>query len=550
MVPARRVLLTALACALAACGAPVKPGTGDGLPPVTVPVNARGDWTNGAVVYELFVRSFQDSNGDGKGDLKGLISRLDYLNDGDPSTTHDLGVDAIWMMPIFESPSYHGYDTTNYELIEPDYGTNADFQTLVTEAHKRGIKLVLDFVMNHTSSEHPWFNESASSTASARRDWYVWNASNPGWKQPWGGNYPTWALRNGSYYYGVFWSGMPDLNYRNAAVKAEMKRLASLWLSRGADGFRLDAARYLVENGAGSLQQDQAETHRYWKEWAAHVRAEKPDALIVGEVWADTTTISSYYGSSATIPGGDELPLNLNFPLASEIIKGVKNGEATGIAGQLKVTHAVYAPGATDAPFLTNHDMKRVMTELGDSVGKAKNAAAITLTVPGTAFLYYGEELGAQNGTASNDESKRTPMAWDSSTNGGFSTASPWYAFAPGKTSANVANQTNDPDSILSRYRKLIRARKASAALSRGGLQIFTPTAGSSNTLVFVRVLGDERVLVAHNLTDGYATAGPFKLAQENTEPLFADEGASLSGGPGAWNLSLPPRGTGIWRIQ
>src|SRR5207244_2543178 len=177
----------------------------------TVPANQ--EWARGAVFYEIFVRSFADSDSDGKGDLNGLISKLDYLNDGNPATTNDLGVDAIWLTPIFQSPSYHGYDTTDYETIEKDFGSNADFQHLLQEAHRRGIRVILDFVMNHTSSEHPWFIDSASSPTSPKRNWYFWSATNPGWTQPWGGD-PSWHFLNGAYYSGVFWSGMPDLNYR------------------------------------------------------------------------------------------------------------------------------------------------------------------------------------------------------------------------------------------------------------------------------------------------------------------------------------------------
>ncbi|MFH1177468.1 MAG: alpha-amylase family glycosyl hydrolase, partial [Acidobacteriota bacterium] len=213
-------------------------------------------WLEGAVFYEIFVRSFADSNGDGNGDIEGLIAKLDYLNDGRPETTADLGIEGIWLMPVFDSPSYHGYDTTDYEQINPDYGANEAFSRLCQEAHKRGIRVIVDFVVNHSGSGHPWFIESASSPVSPRRDWYVWSPSYLGWTQPWGGNYPTWHAKNGAYFYGVFWSGMPDLSFTNPAVRAEMKRLAALWLDRGVDGFRLDASRYLIETGPGPGQAD------------------------------------------------------------------------------------------------------------------------------------------------------------------------------------------------------------------------------------------------------------------------------------------------------
>jgi glycosidase len=188
------------------------------------------DWADGAVFYEVFVRSFADSDGDGIGDLRGLIERLDYLNDGDPTTDDDLGVSGLWLMPIFPSPSYHGYDVTDYESIDSDYGTLADFADLMRETERRGIRVVLDLVLNHSSSQHPWFVDSATGSGSPYRDWYVWNATNPGWTQPWGGSFPTWHLNgiDGTYYYGVFWGGMPDLNFMTPAVRAEARRLAAL----------------------------------------------------------------------------------------------------------------------------------------------------------------------------------------------------------------------------------------------------------------------------------------------------------------------------------
>src|SRR5205085_5554719 len=256
-----------------ACGGGAPP-----LVPATREPALSAEWWNGAVVYEVFVRSFSDSDGDGKGDLAGLIKKLDYLNDGDPSTSTDLGVDAIWLMPIFASPSYHGYDTTDYESINPAFGTSADFDAVIAAAHQRGIKVILDLVLNHTGSGHPWFVDSAASPASAHRNWYVWSATDPGWTPPWGGGGDTWHFLNGSYYYGVFFSGMPDLNYRSQAVGDEMKRIAKVWLDRGADGFRLDAARYLIENGSGGGQEDQPETHAFWKEFSAYVRSVKPSA--------------------------------------------------------------------------------------------------------------------------------------------------------------------------------------------------------------------------------------------------------------------------------
>ncbi len=519
------------------------------------PSSWNNEWSRGAVFYEVFVRSFADSNGDGIGDLKGLIAKLDYLNDGNPDSTTDLGVDALWLMPVFASPSYHGYDTIDYEHINPEYGTDDDFATLCGEAHRRGIRVIVDFVINHSGSGHPWFVDSSSGPDAAKRKWYVWSPVDLGWRQPWNiyGGAPTWHQnpKDGQWFYGVFWAGMPDLNIRNPEVRAEIKRLASLWLSRGADGFRLDAARHLVETGSGLLQVDQPETHAFWREFAAHVRTVKPEATLVGENWTDTPIIATYYGSATTVPGGDELPMNFDFPLAAAMIQGVNAGDAGVISGKLAEVQSVYPPGANDAPFLTNHDQIRLATQLGRSAGKLRNAAAIVLTVPGTPFLYYGEEVGLENGSSDTDDRlKRTPMPWDASLpGGGFTTGAPWFPFAPGRETVNVAAESPDPGSLFSRYRALIRARHASVALQRGDLR-FVTAGGGGHVLAFFRTAGDEQVLVAHNVSDAFQSAGPYATTATASETVFADTGASVVVGAGACSVTLLPRTTGIWRLK
>jgi alpha-amylase len=495
------------------------------------------EWARGAVFYEVFVRSFSDSNGDGIGDLGGLIARLDYLNDGDPATTSDLGVDALWLMPVFESPSYHGYDTTDYETIERDYGTNADFQRLLGEAHKRGIRVIIDLVMNHTSSEHPWFLESASSLAAPKRNWYVWSGSDPAWHQPWGGNDPTWYLKNGAYYYGLFWSGMPDLNYRTPAVKNEMFRLARLWLARGVDGYRLDATRYLVEDGAGPGQADTPETHQLLRELSDEVRAASPEAVLIAENTVDTRTLATYFTDGL---------MNFDFPLATAVVEGVKNGQAAPIHDVLRDIISTYPPGTIDAPFLTNHDHTRVATVLGNDPGKLRNAAAILLTLPGAPFLYYGEEVGLQNGPSEADESKRTPMPWSGS--GGFTSGTPWEGFAPGLAANNVAVESGDPESLLSTYRHWIAARKRSPALRKGDIALVET---SAPLLAFIRGTDDERVLVVHNVSAAAVTAAPLAVTAERFELLYADRGVGApSIASGRASVSMPPHSGGAWRIR
>ena len=538
------LLLWLAACATSggAPVAPVAPPIWPAAPPAYRPADG---WWREAVFYEVFVRSFKDSDGDGQGDLRGLIQRLDYLNDGDPATTTDLGVDALWLMPIFASPSYHGYDTTDYEALEPDYGRPDDFRDLIVEAHRRGIKVVVDLVLNHTSVQHPWFRE-ATSPGSARRDWYVWSATDPGWTQPWNAAQGTWYPANGAFYYGLFWSGMPDLNWRNPAVAAEAARLARLWLDRGVDGFRLDAVRYLVEDGAGE-QADRPATHAALKAFSAAVRAHKPGATLVGEAWADTLTISDYYGDASAVAGGDELPLLFDFPLAAQLVRGVQAGSAEGIDATLRDVLATYPAGATDAPFLTNHDQVRVATELGGDPAKLKLAAAILLTLPGAPFLYYGEEIGLRNGAAAGDEAKRTPMAWDASATGGFTAGAPWYPPSDPGSPANVAAQTGDPASLLSRYRALLRARQGAAALRRGALGPLAT--GSPALLAYARTLPGETVLVVHNLSGATATTGALPVTGAAT-PVLVDAGATLGGADGARTVTLPARSSGVWRLQ
>lgn len=480
------------------------------------------EWARGAVFYEIFVRSYADSDGDGIGDFDGLTAKLQYLD--------DLGIDGVWLMPVFESPSYHGYDTVDYEKIERDYGADADFQEFIDEAHRRGIRVILDFVMNHTSTEHPWFIESASSTASPRRDWYVWSATDPGWKQPWGGSDPSWHWRNGAYYYGAFWSGMPDLNFRNAAAKAEMMRLARHWLARGIDGYRLDATRYLVENGPGEPgQADTAETHQILRELAEVVRQMKPEAVLIAENTVDTAKLARYFES---------IPMNFNFPLATAVLEGVKTGDASRIRAALDDIARQYPRGVIDTPFLTNHDQTRIATVLGRDPRKLRNAAAVLLTLPGTPFIYYGEEIGMENGPAPNDEAKRTPMAWTAG--GGFTTGTPWHSYSPGIATNNVAAQENDPQSILTYYRNWIAARKRSAALMKGDIAALP---GEPQVLAYVRQSGQERALVVHNL--GSATTR-FPLAAGVRETIHADRGVTVT----PTGIELPPHASGAWHLR
>jgi glycosidase len=502
---------------------------------------APAPWFEGAVFYEVFVRSFKDSDGDGVGDLKGLIEKLDTLNDGDPATTSDLGVDALWLMPVFESPSYHGYDTTDYETIEKDYGTNADFQKLLTEAHKRGIKVIVDLVLNHTSNKHPWFLESASGPASARRDWYLWSKTDPGWGQPWNAKSPSWHLLNGEYYYGLFWSGMPDLNWTNLAVKDEMTRIASNWVKAGVDGFRLDAVRHLIETGPGEGQAGSPGNHVVLRELAKTLHGINPKTAMVGEVWSTTPDIATYFGQ------GDELEMLFDFPLAGALVKSAWSGESTPVLEVLADIAKTYPKGAVDAPFLTNHDQARVATAMGKDTRRLRLAAAMLLTMPGAPFIYYGEELGLLNGPGNEDEWKRTPMLWTDAAPGyGFTTGTPWHATAASQLVSSRAVQVNDADSLWTHYRKLIAARHGSKALLHGSLEVLAP---AGKVLAFSREAGGEKVVVVHNLASSAQTV-VLAVKGSALKPLFIDPAVEANKTEGGFSVSLAPLSSGIFRVE
>lgn len=411
-------------------------------------------WWNDRVFYEIFVRSFYDSDGDGIGDLQGLIDKLDYLNDGDPETTDDLGITGIWLMPIFESPSYHGYDVIDYYEIESDYGDREAFRRFLAEAHARGIRVIVDLVLNHTSSEHPWFLDSASGPTAEHRDWYIWSPTNPGYPGPWGER--VWHSMNGEYYYGIFWSGMPDLNYRNEEVTMQMQDVARFWLEEmGVDGFRLDAIRHLIEEGR--VQENTKATHEWLREFYRFYKGVNEEALAVGEVWDETSQILSYYDQ--------QVDICFEFNLAEAILASARR-EDSHYLGEVQAEVESLYPYHQYATFLTNHDQNRVMTQLDGDEEMAKLAATIYLTSPGVPFIYYGEEIGMTGKKP--DEYIRTPMQWTSGANAGFSTAMPWERVNVDYETKNVETQLADPNSLLNHYRKLIHLRSEYPALDRG----------------------------------------------------------------------------------
>ncbi|MEO1367713.1 MAG: alpha-amylase family glycosyl hydrolase [Acidobacteriota bacterium] len=520
-----------------------------GADPVADAATQDGDgWRHGElrgdVFYQVFVRSFADEDDDGVGDFAGLTARLDYLNDGDPTTDDDLGVDGLWLMPMFESPSYHGYDVVDYLSVDQEYGSNVEFSRFLRAAHKRGLRVIVDFVMNHTGRDHPWF-QASSVADSPFRDWYVWRGDDPGWSQPWGSG-PTWHRSprgDDTFYYGIFWSGMPDLNFAHPPVREQMKRIALHWLAAGVDGFRLDATRHLFAGGPGEQQNSQPETYAFLREFSAAVRDADPTAILVGENWTSTEKIAPFFGRTDRVAGGDQLPMNFNFPLADAIVRGLRDGTAFEVTEVLDAMAELYPEGIIDAPFLRNHDQMRLATELGTHPDKMRAAAAVLLTLPGVPFLYYGEEVGLQNGAVDRpDPLKRTPMPWSDDAGGGFTDGEPWHPFSPGRETANVAVQTGDPESLLSHYRRWIRARKASEALRLGTLERLD--IGGSDVLTFLRVAGRERVIVAHNFTDKARTIELPSDLSPGTQPHAGD--ATLEGR----RLTLAPWGSTVWPLR
>ncbi|MEZ4389099.1 MAG: alpha-amylase family glycosyl hydrolase [Candidatus Krumholzibacteriia bacterium] len=440
-------------------------------------------WWNDTVFYELFVRSFHDSDGDGIGDFQGLIQKLDYLNDGDPATDTDLGVTGLWLMPINDSPSYHGYDVTDYRGVNPDYGTLADFEEFLAAAHARGIKVIIDDVMNHCSSQHPWFTAAAAGNP-ATRDWFRWSAGNPGQTGPWG--QVVWHWHPSGYYYGLFGDGMPDLNYETPAVKAEMFDTAAWWLDTvGVDGFRLDAVLYIFEDG-DQLQNTPA-TFQFWHDFNAHIKAVAPDALSVGEAWTNTGTVLQYVSD-------DRLDLCFEFELAGATLGAVNAGDAGYLAAKARSVHDVY-PYLQFATFLTNHDQDRVFTVLGEDEGKNRVAAGIYLTLPGVPFLYYGEEIGMVGSGA--HEFIRSPMQWDGGPGAGFTTGVPWQPLNGNYPQYNVADEQQDPGSLWRWYRQLIDVRRATPALRRGEFLALESSAGA--VLAFLRRDAGRTVLCVAN---------------------------------------------------
>ena len=439
----RQIAIIAMALLLSACGSDSNQDT------TQPPAQTNSEWARTSVFYQVFVRSFYDSNGDGTGDLNGVTAKLDYLK--------GLGVDALWLMPIHPAVSYHGYDVKDYATVNPEYGTIDDFRALTAAAHAKGMRVIIDWVVNHTSNEHEWFQKAVAGDPEYV-GFYRWSDTkvNDSWAQ----------ASNGRWYY--CWYGnaaMPELDYTNQKVREKIKSLATFWLQQGADGFRLDVAQNIGDG-------DDALTYEWWREFRAHVRSVKADAYIVGEVNYDSLDAMTYHA-----PFYQGMDSTFNFP-AYNYMLGMSTGLTRDILGALNTAHdeyALYNPKYIDAITLGNHDRARIASRLNFDPKLIRHAATMLMTLPGTPFLYYGEEIGMGGGHDQQaDPNKREPFDWYRSGTGTGMTKMTKAVY--GQDAKNIhaddgislEEEQGNPDSIFSYYKKLIALRKANPMLFSG----------------------------------------------------------------------------------
>lgn len=476
------------------------------------------EWWKRGIVYQIYPLSFQDSNGDGKGDLQGIRGRLDYLQ--------WLGVDALWISPIYPSPMKDcGYDVADYRGIAPEFGTLSDFDALFADVRARGMKLILDFVPNHSSDQHPWFRESRDSRRSAKRDWYIWRdpAKDGGPPNNWLSNFAgsAWTLdkRTGQYYYHAFLKEQPDLNWRNPAVRTAMYDVLRFWMERGVDGFRVDVLWHLMKDaqmrdnppnpgyrpGDPAVRRvldvysaDQPEIFEVLAEMRGVVDA-YPGRILIGEIYLPLERLVAYYGVGGN---GVHLPFNFHLILAP--------WSAREIAKVIAEYERLVPPGEWPNWVIGNHDQKRIATRVG--AAQARVAAMLLLTLRGTPTLYYGDELGMEDvripperardnwtrtepGQVGRDP-QRTPMQWDASVNAGFTRSEPWLPLNKNFERVCVESQKRDAHSMLSLYRALIDLRRSSAALVGGAKRLVE---APDEVLAYERAEGRERLMVALN---------------------------------------------------
>ncbi len=527
-------------------------------------VDAEGhQWWQHAVFYEIYPRSFADSNNDGVGDLKGITAKLGYL--------HELGVDAIWITPCYPSPQVDfGYDVSDYENIDPMYGTLADFDRMAAESKKQNIRIIFDYVINHTSDQHKWFLASKSSKSSPYRNWYVWRdgkgANQPpnNWTSDFGGSAWKFDPTTGQYYYHYFYAEQPDLNWNNPAVEKAMFDVTRWWYKRGVAGFRLDAVDTLFEDadlrdnpvlpGTNKFGDPNTEPKYNKKLPGVHdvlkdLRkvADEHDAVLIGETWTkNIEELKEYYGEH-----NNELQLPMDF-----MFTRVDKLSAAEFRRQIA---AADSAGGWPTWVITNHDIPRSYNRYGDGVHNddiAKLMAALYLTLRGTPIMYYGEELGMENNDPKRREDvkdpegrtgwpkekgrdgERTPMQWSDAVNAGFSAHDPWLPVPDSYKTHNVATESKDPNSVLEFYRKVLALRHKNSALLEGNYTAVNED--DANVLAYVRAYKGKSVLVALNLSSS-AQKASFNLAG-SPSALLATPGAEAKGS----EVSLPAFGVFI----
>jgi alpha-glucosidase len=477
-------------------------------------------WWQRGVIYQIYPRSFQDSNGDGIGDLQGIIERLDHVV--------TFGADAIWISPIYPSPmADFGYDVADYCDVAGIFGNLAEFDRLVAQAHLRGLRLILDFVPNHTSNEHLWFLESRSSRHNPKRDWYIWrdagrNGGPPNnWLSHFGGSAWEWDETTKQYYYHSFLKEQPDLNWRNPAVKHAMYDVLRFWLDRGVDGFRVDVLWLLIKDhqfrdnpvnpgylpGQSSHNRllarytaNRPEVHAIVVEMRAVMDA-YPDRVLIGEIYLPIKQLVRYYGRDLK---GANLPFNF------QLLSSAWN--ASSIARIIEEYEAALPPGAWPNWVLGNHDNPRIASRIG--AAQARVGAMLLLTLRGTPTIYYGEEIGMKDvpiapeqvqdpaeknepGLGLGRDPERTPMPWNGSPFAGFTSGKPWLPLGPDHERVNVEALSDSRESILNLYRRLMKLRRANSALTQGQIEA---VAVQENVLKYERCQGDERLVIILNL--------------------------------------------------
>ena len=523
-------------------------------------------WWRDAVFYEIYPRSFKDTNGDGIGDLNGITESLDYLA--------DLGIDALWITPFYPSPQADfGYDVSDFENVDPQFGTLADFDRLIREAHRRGLRVIVDMVLNHTSSQHPFFRSARASKASPYRDFYLWRDPDRGgppnnWYS-WAGFSPSaWELdaATGQYYYHTFLVEQPDLNWRNPAVERRMFQSVKFWLDRGVDGFRLDAIDCLVEDARfrdnpivperrpGSRDHVQyrrynlslPETHAALRRLRALVDARTPPRVLIAETWFQTfEDLMAYYG-----PHDDEVQLPFNFSLLAR----VESLDARAFRRQVEDAERALA-GRPTTYVLSNHDVSRAISRLGDGVHDeaiGKLLATMLLTLRGAPFLYYGEEIGMVNNDPKRLEDvkdpvgrlnwpqvkgrdgERGPMQWSAKPGAGFTTGRPWLPIGPGAERRNVAAQGGNASSMLAYTKQLLRLRRQSRALREGD---YASVGQDPQVFAYRRAAAGETVVVALNLSGSSRTIALPQRSLRVRAGSTRQPGAPIDGNP----LALAP---------